>query len=583
MSLSISQKLMAIIALAIVAMVGLSTLKTLKLRDAITDGRTAAIKLQVESAMSIVAGFAARAESGEISRQAAEALAKAAIKAIRFGDNDYFFIVDQDLTGVVHPNPDIVGSDLSDVQDPNGTYLFRELRNQAGRGGGFVPYAWPRPGSDDPVDKISYAAQYDPWGWIVATGVYVDDVRAAVRAEVRDAIVMNAIAFTLLIGGCLLAARSITGPVGRLRDAIKAIEAGDLATPIKPASKDEVGEISKRLDQLRRTLQTKASVEEDAAQKAEEAKSVVQSLARKLKQLSRGNLDIQIKQTFPDDYEGLRQDFNEAITNLQKLSRTIEDIADVVSSNAREISSNTNHLAQEAERNSAALDQAAHSLDTISDTVMETAKISGETDQSVTSARKRANEGEEAIERTSASMDRIKESSSEISSVTAVIEDIAFQTNLLALNAGVEAARAGEAGRGFLIVAQEVRNLAGRCSEAVVNINALIDQANQQVNDGIEEFAQTREKLRAVIASFNDIQTNVSKINDSAQKQADGLTSLTDTVGRLQSTTQQNAASLEENSAGSYQLEAESEKLLQEVAHLNGKGTLMTDDADVAA
>jgi methyl-accepting chemotaxis protein len=228
-------------------------------------------------------------------------------------------------------------------------------------------------------------------------------------------------------------------------------------------------------------------------------------------------------------------------------------------------------LAREAEHNAAELNAAAESLERMSNSVTEAASVADAADKIVTVARKKAEGSEEVIQATSDAMEKIKDSSNEISNVTAVIEDIALQTNLLALNAGVEAARAGEAGRGFAIVAQEVRNLAVRCRDAVESINALVAEAKTQAHDGANEFMKTRDTIEVIIDSFNSIQQNVTEISQTTKQQANGLGELTGTVSGLLSMAQGNAASLEENAASSQTLVDEARNLLKQLEVLSGQ------------
>jgi methyl-accepting chemotaxis protein len=321
---------MTMVALAVAMMAFVTYLAIAQLGASLTDQRSAAVQMQVESAMSIAGDYAARAASGEMTLEEAQAAAKATIGAIRYGDNDYFFVVDESRMGLVHPNPDIIGRDLSNVVDQNDVLLFRELVSRAQEGGGFTPYVWPRAGSDIPLEKISYSMLFDAWGWVIATGVYVDDLQALVRSEALSLLFWNVALLSVLVVVSVFVARSISTPVTNLREAIAIIEAGNLDKEITPTSSDELADISRNLDTLRRSLKAKAAVEDEAAMQAAETARIVEVVGANLRKLSDGNWDAHIEEQFPEDYKSLRLDFNNAVNNLSRLYKALEDSANVV-------------------------------------------------------------------------------------------------------------------------------------------------------------------------------------------------------------------------------------------------------------
>jgi len=148
------------------------------------EARKTAVQQNVEIAHSIIQWAHQQTAIGSLNKAEAQDIAKEAIEQMRFGDSGYFWIVDQGMTMIMHPvTPALNGTDGRSIQDPNGVYLFQEVVAAApGNSGGFVSYQWPKPGHQSAVDKLSYAQGFEPWGWVVGSGVYVDDIRAEMNA-----------------------------------------------------------------------------------------------------------------------------------------------------------------------------------------------------------------------------------------------------------------------------------------------------------------------------------------------------------------------------------------------------------------
>jgi methyl-accepting chemotaxis protein len=176
-------------------------------------------------------------------------------------------------------------------------------------------------------------------------------------------------------------------------------------------------------------------------------------------------------------------------------------------------------------------------------------------------ARAEADRSGEVVRQAIAAMDGIKRSSTQISDIIGVIDEIAFQTNLLALNAGVEAARAGEAGRGFAVVASEVRALAQRSAEAAKEIKTLITTSGQEVAQGVKLVDETGAALSAIAVKVAEMDALVSEIAASAQEQATGLSQVNTAVNQMDQVTQQNAAMVEQTTAAAMSLKSETEQL----------------------
>ena len=223
----------------------------------------------------------------------------------------------------------------------------------------------------------------------------------------------------------------------------------------------------------------------------------------------------------------------------------------------------TAELSKRTENQAATLEETSAALTELTVSVQSTSEGAAKASQVVGDAHKNAEESGEVVRTAVAAMEEIETSSKSISSIITVIDDIAFQTNLLALNAGVEAARAGDAGRGFAVVASEVRALAQRASEAAGEISELINSSGQQVQKGATLVQKAGSALTEIISSVQDISVHVSSIAKSAKEQSVGISEINDAIADLDTATQLNAAMVEETTATSESLNAQSEVLSQ--------------------
>ena len=301
--------------------------------------------------------------------------------------------------------------------------------------------------------------------------------------------------------------------------------------------------------------------EAERAQRAQEQAAVVTSLASALSSLSEGNLQSQISETFPADYEQLRKDFNAAVASLSDTLGQVRTGSDAMRTGADEIAHASDDLSRRTEQQAASLEETAAALDEITATVKTTAAGARRASETVALAKSEAVRSGEVVAQAVQAMGDIKTSSQEISQIIGVIDEIAFQTNLLALNAGVEAARAGDAGRGFAVVAQEVRALAQRSAQAAKEIKSLISASSQQVGQGVELVGETGRALDKIVAQVADIDALISEIAASAQEQATGLAEVNTAVNQMDQVVQQNAAMVEQSTAATHALKSETAEL----------------------
>ena len=305
---------------------------------------------------------------------------------------------------------------------------------------------------------------------------------------------------------------------------------------------------------------------------AEEQAAVVTALAEGLDHLTRGDLTYELTQAFPGDYAKLKSDFNEAIRQLHDAMTAVVTNVSAIRSGSGEISHAADDLSRRTEQQAASLEETAAALDQITATVTRTASGAEQASRTVQAAKTDAETSGRIVQQAVTAMGAIEKSSTEISQIIGVIDEIAFQTNLLALNAGVEAARAGDAGRGFAVVAQEVRALAQRSAEAAKEIKVLISASSGQVNNGVSLVDQTGDALQRIVGRVAEIDGLVSEIAASAHEQATGLGQINSAVNQMDQVTQQNAAMVEQSTAASHALSQEAEILAGSVSRFRIAG-----------
>jgi methyl-accepting chemotaxis protein len=289
--------------------------------------------------------------------------------------------------------------------------------------------------------------------------------------------------------------------------------------------------------------------------------NAVDSLADGLHRLAEGDLSQPIETAFPPNLEKLRHDYNHSVEKLMQAMEEVRRNSRAIESGAAEIRGAADDLARRTEQQAASVEETAAALEEITTAVADASRRAAEAGALVNRTRDSAQASSQIVRDAIVAMGAIESSSSEISNIIGVIDEIAFQTNLLALNAGVEAARAGEAGKGFAVVAQEVRELAQRSANAAKQIKALINTSSQQVKDGVGLVARTGEALESIARQVAEITGNVGAIVESSREQATGLKEINDTINIMDQTTQKNAAMVEQTTATTHGLVQEVETL----------------------
>ncbi|WDP92550.1 MAG: methyl-accepting chemotaxis protein [Desulfobacter sp.] len=418
----------------------------------------------------------------KVAEKGLEKRSKETIKTMRYGEGgkEYFWIHDMNAKMVMHPiTPEMEGKDLAGITDPKGKHLFTEMVNICKKEGeGYVEYLWPKPGEKDPIPKISYVKLFKPLGWIVGTGVYVDDIQKslaakeeALRKQVRSSILMQLgiilIVVAVFIVITLVVARKISLPLMNTSLMLKDIAEGegDLTKRLDVVSKDEVGSLSKWFNAFIERLH---------------------------------NIIV--------DIGANAQTVTAASSEVLTMSAQMSEGADGLSGKATSVAAAAEEMSTNMTSVAAASEQAATNIGMVTDSASQMQNTLGEVADNCQKARDVSGKAEEQADEASARVGLLGDAARDISKVTDVIRDIAEQTNLLALNATIEAARAGEAGKGFAVVASEIKDLAAQTANATNDIKGKIDGIQNSTGDTVKDV----EKISGVISEVNEIVTAIA-------------------------------------------------------------------------
>ncbi|SHH96876.1 methyl-accepting chemotaxis protein [Clostridium grantii] len=475
------------------------------------------IKNQVEIIVSQIDGIYDEIDAGIITEDEGKIIAANMIRNAKYGENGYFWVDTLEGTNVVLlGKKDVEGTNRINATDEQGNKYIQNFINIVKESGeGYSEYFFPKAGGDTPLPKRAYVKLYEPFGWIIGTGNYIDDIETFIsnEKEVIESQYKNAVflLFIVLIVsifiGYMLASfmsKSISNPIKKILDAANTIATGNLNIDLNIKRKDELG-----------------------------------SLATAFTIMS-------------DNMNGVLSNINVA--------------SEQVASGSKQVADSSISLAQGATEQASSVEQLTASMEQISAQTKFNAGKANEAKEIAENAKENAKQGYTEMKKMLDAMTDINESSNNISKIIKVIDEIAFQTNILALNAAVEAARAGQHGKGFAVVAEEVRNLAARSANAAKETTTMIEGSINKVETGAKIAKNTSESLNKIVDEVAKAANLVGDIASASNEQSIGVSQVNEGILQITDVVQSTSATSEETAAASEELSAQAAMLRKQVS-----------------
>ncbi|WP_238539935.1 methyl-accepting chemotaxis protein [Corallococcus macrosporus] len=511
-----------------------------QLREQLREDRVLGLKQAVETAYGVLEAYEAQERAGTLTRREAQARAAALLERLRYSQVEYFWVNDLDTRLVMHPHlPDMLGKDLKGYRDVRGKPVFVDIVTLAReQGEGAVSYEATRPGSPEAIPKESYVKLFAPWGWVLGTGVYVEDIEREVAAVRQRILLAVGGALVLALAAGLYVSRRVVRPVRALAQAAHRVARGDLDARVEVRSSDEVGQLAAAFNTMVAGLREVVAALVDAAGAT------------------------------AADAERIRAS------------------ADALSVTTREQSDSLQRAAQTVQGMSERMSQGAEAARTAARTAAANGQVAREGGAAVGQALRKMAEIVEVVEGSARTVERLQASGKATMEMLRLIQQVAEETQLLAVNTAIEAARAGQHGKGFAVVAGEVRKLANRTRDAAGQVQTLLSrnesdtraaaelmrQGTRAVHEGLDLSSTAGDALSRLLAGVNEIGGKVERMAEENTRQSTSGEHIAESIQALSVRSTESVAGVRQIARSVEDLRARASKLQELAARFTARG-----------